>query len=598
MLVRALALATLLAALASPAAADSLPGLMTEEQAERARAEAAEQKRDAQAMVRRNAFARGYTEAQVEAALRPAMELKGTFEYEVEPGTVIEFPWFRTGFAENELANTGKRILRDALRRAVRRETNKGGNRIDAGVTADEVYALALKMDVKLAMAGDAIGGHAVRGAKGGVGIGVVKRASGRYAGSEGQLVDPQAYDADRIIDAFGRAYLAAGGKVGVGYDIHAGDVFVKKPQLKHLAEVVFGTASRPSIGVSGKDEMVVDGVVKPGGGIQYRADSTGDGVWISARLAARRVRLRIDRATVMAQGWGEVGRAFGVAAARDGARLIGVQERFRRDGELVQAVVENPHGQTSTPEQTRQFIADIDALYAWTQDGHELADFEGYARLRPYITFGKDASEVKADIVGVNARGGTINEDTVPEYLRSGTHARRRKILVEGANLAETAAAVDLLEQPGYRAGLLVVTGDLANLAGVHVSNLEAVQNLIRRVVTSATARDSVKATIEAGWHRAMKLARRYRLSERASIELGSVDAMMKRSLHLRGAPMRHLERPLLRPTTGPRWAHGLRPSRSPSGARPTAHPSGRQPAQKHARAHRRESPRRASVR
>src|SRR4029079_4868733 len=82
-----------------------------------------------------------------------------------------------------------------------------------------------------------------------------------------------------------------------------------------------------------------------------------------------------------------------------------------------------------------------------------------------------------------------------------------------------------------------------LANLGGVHVSNLEGVQNLHQTEVSSESARRSLSSTMRYRWRRAMKIADDKKPSERAAIELAAVDAMMKRSLQLPDAPRSSLE-------------------------------------------------------
>src|SRR5690606_38869685 len=116
---RALALRTgaallILAAAGGVARGEPLPGLLDRREVARARAEAAEQKRDAQRAVRESARALGYSDREIARVLQPAMERSGSFQTRLDDGTVIEFPWYRTGFAENRLSNTGKRIDRDA----------------------------------------------------------------------------------------------------------------------------------------------------------------------------------------------------------------------------------------------------------------------------------------------------------------------------------------------------------------------------------------------------------------------------------------------------------------------------------------------------
>jgi glutamate dehydrogenase/leucine dehydrogenase len=534
-------------------AAEPLPGLLDAGLIDEARRDAAKQKADAQAAVRRQAELLGYSRAQIEAALAPTMVRSGSFRVRLGDGTQIEFPWYRTGFAENRLANTGKAIG------AQRAETNKGGLRLHHGVFADEVYALALKMDTKLATARDALGAASFRGAKGGIGAGRVVAVGSRFACRLGDYVDPAAaiFDRAELMRAFARSFRAGGGEVGPGLDIQAGDVNTKAPEMKVLAEA-YGSPARPSAGVSGKAVMrTAAGAIDPRGGIEYRAVSTGEGVWMAARLAARRAGLELRGATVVAQGWGEVGRAFGLAALRDGARVTAIQEIWNVGGKRVAGTLLYPGSNSvspqrrprredrtprnSRPAQLKKWIAEVDALRA---SGEDLRTYRG-GRFAAQLREGLDASQLRADIVGVNALGGVLSERTVPAYLASGTHQGKRKIIVEGANLAETAEGARLLDK--HRDRVLAVAGDLANLGGVHVSDLEAVQNLFGQPVSSERAQRSLLGTIRSGWGRAMKIADARGISERQAIELAAVDGMMRRSLQLRGAPRAGLERRVL---------------------------------------------------
>jgi len=519
---------------------EPLPGLLSRAEWKASGRDAVKQKEDAQAAIRRNAKLLGYTPEQIDRALQPTMVLEGTFITRLDDGTEIEFPWFRTGFAENRLANTGKPIARDASGAAVHSETNKGGIRVEKGVFAEEVYALALKMDSKLGTSGDAFDGQSVRGAKGGIGAGRVVKLGNRYKAKLNDRVDPASPVIDRpaLMRQFAASFRAAGGDVGPGLDIQAGDVNTKAPEMKALAEA-YGSPEHPSSGVSGKAlRRRADGSIDPDGGIEYRAVSTGEGVWISARLAARRARVKVRGATVVAQGWGEVGRAFGMAAVKDGARVIAIQNLWKVDGKQVPGTLFHPLGEKAKPAQVKAWLADVDAFIA---SGQDIGSFEG-GRLAGMFRPGVDAADVRADIVGVNALGGVLTEKTIPRYVDSGTHQKGvRKILVEGANLAESAGGAKKID--AAKDTLLVVPGDLANLGGVHVSNLEGVQNLHQTEVSSEAARRSLSSTMRSGWRRAMSIADDRKLSERAAIELAAVDAMMKRSLQLSDAPRSSLE-------------------------------------------------------
>ncbi len=531
-----LIVALLLATLPSrQAAAEALPGLLDAKVIEAGQKKAAQQKRDAQNVVRQHASALGYDAAQIKRALEPSMIRKGSFTISLEDGTQVAFPWYRIGFAENRIANNPRKTVDRS-----RRETNKGGVRLHKGVYADEVYALALKMDTKLAIARDAINGYAMRGAKGGIGAGRVVKVGSRYKAKVGDVVDPAAavFNRGAIMRAFAKSYRRSGGDVGPGLDIQAGDVNTKAPEMKVLA-ASYGSVKKPSFGVSGKAVRYNEsGAIDPTGGIEYRAISTGEGTWMAARLAARKEGLKLRGATVACQGWGEVGRAFGLAAVKDGARIVAIQEVWNLGGQKVVGTLRHPLGAKAKPAQVKAWLAEVEALRSSKAD---LASFKG-GKLAKHFDQDLDIAQVKADIVGNNALGNVLTEKTVTQSLKAGTHSGKRRIHVEGANLAETAGGAKLIDT--HRSKLLVVPGDLANLGGVHVSNLEAVQNLYGEAVTSGKAKTSLLGTIRAAWNKVVKLSKTQGITERMAVERVAVDGMMKRSLQQKAAPNSSLER------------------------------------------------------
>jgi glutamate dehydrogenase len=515
--------------------AEALPGLLDGKAIEAGRLKAAQQKRDAQTVVRQHAGALGYDAKRIAHALEPSMIRQGEFTVSLKDGTQVAFPWYRIGFAENRIANNPQKAVDRQ-----RRETNKGGVRLHRGVYADEVYALALKMDTKLAITRDAINGFAVRGAKGGIGAGRVVKVGSRYTAKVGAYVDPAApiFNRATIMRAFAKSYRASGGDVGPGLDIQAGDVNTKAAEMKVLA-TSYGSAKKPSFGVSGKAVRYDSkGAIDPIGGIEYRAVSTGEGTWMAARLAARREGLKLRGATVACQGWGEVGRAFGLAAVKDGARIVAIQEVWNVGGKKVVGTLRHPLGAKAKPAQIKAWLADVDALRS---SGADIRSFKG-GKLSKQLDTKLDIAQVKADIVGNNALGNVLTEKTVPQSIKAGTHHGKRRIHVEGANLAETAGGAKLIDK--HRGKLLVVPGDLSNLGGVHVSNLEAVQNLYGEAVTSHKAKTSLLGTVRAAWNKVLKLSKAQGITERMAVERVAVDGMMKRSLQLAGAPNSSLER------------------------------------------------------
>lgn len=513
--------------------AEVLPGVMDASTIKIQDAKGKQQWQDAKKMVRSRATTLGYSKSQIEQALKPSMVRKGEFTHRLKDGTEISFPWYRVGYAENRLANhkVDKRTHR-------RNETNKGGLRMHYGVNQWEVHALALKMDTKLAITGDAIGGQAIRGAKGGIGLGRVTKVGSQYKAKVGDYVDPAQMDRNALMVKFGKSYRKNGGDVGPGLDIQAGDVNTKAPQMKVLAET-YGTKRIPSSGVSGKAVVYhKDGSINPRGGIEYRATSTGDGVWMAARLAARKEGVKLRGATVACQGWGEVGRAFAMSALKDGARPIAIQRRWNVGGKKVVGTMLHPLGKNAKPKQIKNWINDLEEMH---RSGEDVRTYKN-GKFSKYFKAGLDVSDIKADIVGHNAMGNVLNKDTVPASVRAGTHQGKRRILAEGANLAQTTQGAKLIDK--YRTKLIGLSGDFANFGGVDVSNYEAVQNHFSEAVTSKKAKQALQGRMRAGWNKIQKIVKTRGVTERKAIELLAVDGMMKRSLHLKGAPISNLER------------------------------------------------------
>ncbi|MCP4448845.1 MAG: hypothetical protein GY811_26450 [Myxococcales bacterium] len=215
--------------------------------------EAKQQLQDAQKVHRSDAKKLGYSASQIKHGESPSMVRKGEIEVKLKDGTRIAFPWYRVGFAENAYANTGKKMLAGSGAA----ETNKGGIRIHHGVFLPEVEALALKMDRKLRLSGDALAGHAVRGAKGGIGPGRVLEVGSQHKGTlaKGAHIDPASEGINRqqLMRKFATAYKKSGGQVGIGSDIQAGDVNTKQPEMMALAKqyAKLSGSKIPSIGFS-----------------------------------------------------------------------------------------------------------------------------------------------------------------------------------------------------------------------------------------------------------------------------------------------------------------------------------------------------------
>jgi glutamate dehydrogenase/leucine dehydrogenase len=500
----------------------------------------------------------GWSRSEIKEGLEPTMKREGTFDVKLSDGTIVRFPWFRYGFAENELANNSEReIARDENGKALRRETNKGGVRLHTGVFSHEVYALALTMNPKIARAGDAIAGQFVMGAKGGIGAGKIIKAGTDYTGYEGRYLDPASpiFERKMMMTKFGESYGAK--NVGLGKDVQAGDVNTKSNAMEALSKSYSKDGFSP--GVSGKTLLSkADGSTDPRGGIAYRKDATGDGVWVSAKAAAKYQGLDVNKATVVAQGWGEVGRAFAMSAIKDGARVIAIQNLFYVNGETVAGMLEHPKGDNAPFKEAKDWAMKVDAYLTYAEkakrkairDGKpipkdvDLAHYKG-GELAKGFTKDKDASEVRADIVGLNALGNVITTKTVKRYVKSGTTNGMRKILTEGANLAETKSGARRADRNADK--LIVIPGVLANLAGVHVSDLELLQNSSGEVISSERAKASVESIITNGFNEAVELAKKQKISIRKAIERHAWHAARLRMAHTADAPRVDLETAVL---------------------------------------------------
>lgn len=192
-----------------------------------------------------------------------------------------------------------------------------------------------------------------------------------------------------------------------------------------------------------------------PSGGIGYRGVSTGEGVWFAARAAARYEGLALDKATVAAEGWGEVGRAFGMAALRDGARIVAIQEVFTVNGERVPGVLVHPKGDKATRSEIKSWVRRVDKILRSKQDISKTAlakQFRAHA----------DISSVKADIDGHNARARVLTRESVRKYAEMGTHQGKRRIKAEGSNGTETSDGAAELDRRQNQ--FIVIPGAMAN--------------------------------------------------------------------------------------------------------------------------------------
>lgn len=325
----------------------------------------------------------------------PQRELTVRFPVTMDDGSVRVF--------------TGYRVQHN-----ITRGPAKGGIRYHPAVDVDEVRALAMWMSWKCALVNIPYGG-----AKGGI------------------VVDPKqlsTFELERMTRRFASEISLL---IGPEKDIPAPDVGTNAQIMAWIMDTIsmHRGYTVPAV-VTGKPIDVF--------GSLGRTDATGRGVSISAREAAKHLGIKLEDATVVVQGFGNVGNASAVLMRKMGAKIIAVSD--------VSGGYYNPHG------------LDVPAMLQYAEQNKSL---EGYGEPGLERVTNAELLELKCDIL-------------VPAALENqitGANADRIKarIIVEGANGPTTPAADEVL----YDRGVFVVPDILANAGGVTVSYFEWVQGL-----------------------------------------------------------------------------------------------------------------------
>lgn len=334
----------------------------------------------------------GALEHWVETLVRPKRTLIVNVPIERDDGTIAHFEGYR-------------------VQHSLSRGPGKGGVRFHPDVTLNEVMALAGWMTVKNAAVGLPFGG-----AKGGVRVdpnsvskGELQRITRRYTSEIGLIIGP-----DR--------------------DIPAPDVGTNAMTMAVMMDTF-------SMNRGGTATGVVTGKPIALGGSLGRQEATGRGVFITAREAGRGLKLPIEGARVVVQGFGNVG---GIAARlfhEAGARVIAVADHS--------AVLVNEGG------------IDVPAALAHTAASGGL---QGFAGAEPIDI--EDFWQLQCEFLVPAALEGQITPARAERI--------RTRVVVEGANGPTTPAADDVLRERS----VLVVPDVLANAGGVTVSYFEWVQD------------------------------------------------------------------------------------------------------------------------
>ena len=319
---------------------------------------------------------------------------------------VVSFPFRRDDY------HTVETVFGYRVQHLLTMGPTKGGVRYDPDVSLGEVTALAMWMSWKCALMNLPFGG-----AKGGVRIDThglssneLQRITRRYTSEIIEVIGP-----DRDIPA---------PDLGTDQQVMAWIMDTYSQQVGH---------SVPGV-VTGKPIQI--------GGSYGRKEATGRGVVTCAKAAREVAGLPLQGATVVVQGYGEVGGTVARLMADLGALVVAVSS--------ISGGIYNPKG------------LDLNTVDAWLKDH---SGFEDYPDAE--FVSNQELLELPCDILVPAA---------IQNQLTKANAAKLNcKMVVEGANGPTTTEADDILADRG----IVVVPDILSNAGGVTVSYFEWVQGL-----------------------------------------------------------------------------------------------------------------------
>jgi glutamate dehydrogenase (NAD(P)+) len=356
---------------------------------------------------------------------------------------------------------TGYRVKHDSAR-----GPSKGGIRYHPDVNLGEVAALAMWMTWKCALAGLPYGG-----AKGGVRVapeqlspGELQRLTRRYAAEIFPMIGPD-------------------------QDVPAPDVGTNAQVMAWIMDTY---SQQVGFAVPG----VVTGKPLSIGGSLGREEATGRGVVYVTLEAMRHLKLTIDGATVVVQGFGNVGSHTAQIMHEVGAKVIAVSDKT---GGLY-----NEKG------------LDIPTLLTrYQSEKQPLRDI----KLGDWIT-NEELLTLPCTVLVPAA---------LSEQITAANAARVRcRILAEGANGPTTLDADPILADQG----VFIIPDILANSGGVIVSYFEWVQDAQRFFWKATDIQDRLHEIITAAFERTMEFSTRQRTSMRMAALMNGIDRVAQAHL------------------------------------------------------------------
>ena len=350
------------------------------------------------------------------------------------------------------------------------RGPSKGGIRYHPDVTLDDTRALAALMTLKAAVVNIPFGG-----AKGSVtcnpkvlSLSELEKLTRRYASEISILIGPES-------------------------DIPAPDIGTN-PQI--MAWIMDTYSMNKGYSVLG----VVTGKPIEVGGSRGRAEATGRGCMICAKLTAKHLGISLEGATVAVQGFGNVGATSGKLLAKEGCRIIAISDST--------SGIYNPNG------------LDVEDASRYKKEKGTVVGFKDAENITNPELLG-----LECDILVPAAIEGQICKDNAASV--------KARVIIEGANGPTTTEADSILNENG----ILIVPDILANAGGVVVSYFEWVQGLQASFWSEQEVNQRLEQVMDNAFQEVLEISQREKTDMRTAAYMLAIDrvasAMMIRGIY-----------------------------------------------------------------
>jgi glutamate dehydrogenase/leucine dehydrogenase len=343
----------------------------------------------------------------------------------------------------------------------------KGGIRYHEEVDLDEVRSLAALMTWKTALVDIPYGG-----------------------GKGGISVNPSTLSELELERLSRRFFRAINPIIGVNRDIPAPDVNTN-PQIMAWFMDEYGM-------INGHTPGIVTGKPIELGGSLGRNAATGKGTAIIARETANLLNMDLEGASVVIQGFGNVGSFAGRFLNEMGSKIIAVSD--------VNGGLYDPDG------------LDITSLIDYNNKNGTIKGFS-----QGDSVSNEDILNIECDFLIPAALGGVIHKMNV-EKLNC-------RVIIEAANGPVTPPADDIL----FKKGVYVVPDILTNAGGVTVSYFEWVQNLQQFQWTEEEVNYKLENKMVAAFNEVSSMMKSKKTSMRMAAFAVAIDRVAK-SFELRG--------------------------------------------------------------